>query len=272
MNVTLLGALRQPDTYQRRSDFYRAWEVSLRATRNVAESLQVMEPPPDAGLEEARTYLVEGMAKGRPVGVVAKLRPDLFPVLDQLLIVAGENFGTLHDSLRLLSEYYLREHARFTRIRGWAGVPIVLGVAASFAAPFPLFLDDRVPVYSAAAIGGVLAVYALGGIPVSLLYSVAEGLDRIRRPRFAWALAIGLESGLTFAGAARMAATASGMSGVGRHLDGVPPKALKTMTLTQMLERSGVWPAMLERVRSADESSEYLSTLRVFAEHLESPP
>ena len=149
---------------------------------------------------------------------------------------------------------------------------IVLGVAASFAAPFPLFLDDRVPVYSAAAIGGVLAVYALGGIPVSLLYSVAEGLDRIRRPRFAWALAIGLESGLTFAGAARMAATASGMSGVGRHLDGVPPKALKTMTLTQMLERSGVWPAMLERVRSADESSEYLSTLRVFAEHLESPP
>mgnify|MGYP003351612171 CR=1 FL=1 len=135
MNVTLLGALRQPDTYQRRSDFYRAWEVSLRATRNVAESLQVMEPPPDAGLEEARTYLVEGMAKGRPVGVVAKLRPDLFPVLDQLLIVAGENFGTLHDSLRLLSEYYLREHARFTRIRGWAGVPIVLGVAASFAAP-----------------------------------------------------------------------------------------------------------------------------------------
>ena len=189
-----------------------------------------------------------------------------------MLIMAGENFGTLHDSLRLLAEYYLREHARFTRIRGWAGVPIFLGVAASFAAPFPLFLDDRVPLYSATAIGGVLALYALGGIPVSLLYSVGQGLDRIRRPRFAWALAIGLEGGLTFAGAARMAASASGMTGVGRHLDGIPSKTLKTMTLTQMLERSGVWPAMLERARTADESSEYLSTLRVFAEHLESPP
>jgi hypothetical protein len=118
----------------------------------------------------------------------------------------------------------------------------------------------------------VLALYALGGIPVSLLYSVGQGLDRIRRPRFAWALAIGLEGGLTFAGAARMAASASGMTGVGRHLDGIPSKTLKTMTLTQMLERSGVWPAMLERARTADESSEYLSTLRVFAEHLESPP
>ena len=244
----------------------------MRATRNVAESLQAMEPPGDAGLEEARTYLVEGIAKGRPAGVVAKLRPDRFPVLDQMLIMAGENFGTLHDSLRLLAEYYLREHARFTRIRGWAGVPIFLGVAASFAAPFPLFLDDRVPLYSATAIGGVLALYALGGIPVSLLYSVGQGLDRIRRPRFAWALAIGLEGGLTFAGAARMAASASGMTGVGRHLDGIPSKTLKTMTLTQMLERSGVWPAMLERARTADESSEYLSTLRVFAEHLESPP
>ena len=272
MNVTLLGALPQPESYQRRSDFYRAWELSLRATRNVAESLQAMEPPGDAGLEEARTYLVEGIAKGRPAGVVAKLRPDRFPVLDQMLIMAGENFGTLHNSLRLLAEYYLREHARFTRIRGWAGVPIFLGVAASFAAPFPLFLDDRVPLYSATAIGGVLAVYALGGIPVSLLYSVGQGLDRIRRPRFAWALAIGLEGGLTFAGAARMAASASGMTGVGRHFDGIPSKTLKTMTLTQMLERSGVWPAMLERARTADESSEYLSTLRVFAEHLESPP
>jgi hypothetical protein len=69
-----------------------------------------------------------------------------------------------------------------------------------------------------------------------------------------------------------MAASASGMTGVGRHLDGIPSKTLKTMTLTQMLERSGVWPAMLERARTADESSEYLSTLRVFAEHLESPP
>lgn len=272
MNVTLLGALRRPDAFQRRSDFYRAWELSLRATRNVAESVQVMEPPQDAGLEEARLHLVDGMAKGRPAGVVAKLRPDLFPVLDQMLIVAGESFGTLHDSLRLLAEYYLREHARFTRIRGWSGVPIFLGVAASFAAPFPLFLDDRVPLYSATAIGGVLAVYALGGIPVSLLYSVAEGLDRVRRPRYAWALAIGLEGGLTFAGAARMAATVSGMTAVGRHLDAIPPKTLKTMTLTQMLEKSGLWPAMMDRVRAADESSEYLSTLRVFAEHLESPP
>jgi type II secretory pathway component PulF len=272
VNVSLIGALRRLDVVNARSEFYRSWESALRAKQNIPESLQVMEPPGHRLLEEARVYLVEGIAKGRPVGVVAKLRPDLFPPLDQLLIGTGEGFGTLHDSLRLLSDYYRREFARMTRIRGWAAIPIVLGVAAAFVIPFPLFLDDRVPAYSAAAIAIVAALYLLGGIPVSLLYSFADRLDRIRHPRFAWTLAMGLEGGLTFAGAARLAATVGDMPDVGRHLDRIQPKVLKTMSLTQMLENSGIWPAMLTQVKAADEASEYLSTLRVFAEHLESPP
>jgi len=272
VNVSLIGALRRLEVVRIRGEFYRSWEVALRATQNITTSLQTMEIPAHPQLEEARQYLVDGMAKGRPAGVVAKLRPDLFPVLDQLLIGAGEGFGTLHDSLRLLSEYYMREFARMSRIRSWAGVPLALGVAAAFVIPFPLFLDDRVTLYSASAIAGIGAVYAFGGVPVSLLYSFAERMDRIRRPRFAWALAMGLEGGLTFAGAARLAATVAEMRDVGRHLDAIQPKVLKTMSLTQMLDGTTVWPAMYEQVKKADEASEYLSTLRVFAEHLESPP
>ena len=272
MNVSLIGALRRLEVVRIRAEFYRSWEIALRATQNITTSLQTMEAPAHPALEEARQYLVDGMAKGRPAGVVAKLRPDLFPIIDQLLIGAGEGFGTLHDSLRLLSEYYMRDFTRMSRIRGWAGVPIALGVAVAFAIPFPLFLDDRVPLYSAAAIAGVVAVYLFGGIPVSLLYSVAETTVRIRRPRFAWALAMGLEGGLTFAGAARLAATVARMPDVGRHLDAIQSKVLKTMTLTQMLEGTSLWPAMIAQIKAADEASEYLSTLRVFAEHLESPP
>jgi type II secretory pathway component PulF len=94
----------------------------------------------------------------------------------------------------------------------------------------------------------------------------------VNRPRFAWTLAMGLEGGLNFAGAVRLAATMAGMSGVGRHLDAIQPKAIKTMTLSKMVEGSGLWPAMVAQIAKADEASEYLSTLRVFAEHLESPP
>ena len=272
MNVTLIGALRRIERLRLRAEFFRSWEVALRATKDAGQALAIMDAPGSAELEGVRDYLLEGIGKGRPLGVVTKLRPDLFPVLDQLLIATGEGFGTLHDSLRLLSEYYLKDYARMARIRGWIGVPLAAAVVASFVLPIPLLWDVGRWTYSLTIIGSVVGIYTLGGIPASLLYSLVQHTSRVRRPRFAWTLAIGLEGGLTFAGAARLAATVAEMDGVGRHLDGIQSKVLKTMSLSKMLEGSNVWPAMREQVAKADEMSEYLSTLRVFAEHLESPP
>lgn len=272
MNFTLLGALRSIERIRQRSEFYRSWETSLRTHKDVTLSLTQMTTPEGSDLAAARDYLVEGLGKGRPVGVIAKLRPDLFPTLDQLLLATGEGFGTLHDSLRLLGEYYMREFTRVSRVRGWLAVPIVVWIVASFVVPFPLVWDVSTKAYSAAIIASVVTLYLLGGIPASLLYSLVKSADFVRRPRFAWTLAMGLEAGLTFAAAARLAATVSGLTPVGRHLDGIPMKTLKTMSLSAMLEGSGVWPEMLAQVQLADAASEYLSTLRVFAEHLESPP
>lgn len=272
MHFTLIGALRSIDRLQRRSDFYRAWEVATRTSEDVGRGLAEMEAPAGADLLAARDHLLDGIAKGRPVGVSMKLRPDLFPPLDQLITTTGESFGTAHDSFRLLSEWYLRDFTRLGRVRAWVGLPLVAAVVASFVLPFPLLWDRGGPAYSGAIVAGLALTYGLGGIPVSLLYSIAGGLDRIKRPRFAWTLAMGLEAGLTFAGASRLAASVGGMTAVGRHLDRIPSKDLKTMSLTAMLDGSGIWPAMLDQVRKADEASEYLSTLRVFAANLESPP
>ena len=272
MNFTLIGALRSIERIRLRSGFYRSWEVELRAKQDIALSVAEMEAPGDKTMEEARTFLAEGIAKGRPVGVQSKLRPDLFPVLDQMLLDAGANFGTLHDSLRLLSEFYLLDYERLARVRGWVAPPLVIGVIASFVLPIPLLWDVGSWAYSGAILGGVAAIYLLGGIPVSLLYSVAQRMARIRRPRFAWTLAIGLEAGLTFAGALRLAATVGQMENVGRHLDAIAPKVIKTMNLSKMVENSGLWPGMAAQIAKADEMSEYLSTLRVFASQLESPP
>jgi type II secretory pathway component PulF len=272
VHFTLIGALRSLDSIQARSDFYRAWETTLRVREDIGQSIASMDEPGRPELVAARDFLLDGIAKGRPIGVAAKLRPDLFPALDQALIASGESFGTLHDSLRLLGEFYMRDFERMTRVRAWVGLPLVLAVVGSFVLPLPLLWDSNRWLYSASIIGGVIGIYALGGIPVSLLYSLALGMNRIRRPRFAWTLAMGLEGGLTFAAAARLAATVGNFPAVGRHLDAIQPKAIKAMSLTKMLEGSGVWPAMQAQVKKADEASEYLSTLRVFAEHLESPP
>lgn len=272
MNFTLLGALRSIERHRRRSGFYRSWETSLRKQQDLTLALSQMDPPEGADLVAARDALVEGVARGRPVGVIAKLRPDLFPALDHALLATGEGYGALADAARVLSEYHLREYTRLARVRGWLTGPLIAWIVASFVVPFPLMWDVSTRAYSGAIIGSVAALYLLGGIPASLLYSVAQSANFIRRPRFAWVLVMGLEVGLTFAAAARLAATTSGLTQVDRHIEGIPAKALKTMSLTAMLEDSGVWPEMLAQVRRADAASEYLSTLRIFAEHLESPP
>jgi type II secretory pathway component PulF len=272
VHLTLIGALRSLNRIQARSDFYRSWEVALRAKEDIGQSIAAMEDPPTEELLAARDFLLDGIGKGRPIGVVAKLRPDLFPPVDQALIASGESFGTLHDSLRLLSEYYLRDFTRMTRIRSWVGVPLFLAVAAAFVLPLPLLFDDNRWAYSLSIIGAVVGIYLLGGIPVSLLYSLGQGMSRVKRPRFAFTLAIGLEGGLTFAASARLAAVMGQMPSVVKHLDAIQPKAIKAMSLTKMVEGSGLWPAMQSQIAKADEASEYLSTLRVFAEHLESPP
>lgn len=271
MNFTLLGALRRVERLRQRSEFYRSWETALRTYRDVALSVQQMDEPLNAELRAARAYLVDGVAKGRPIGVIAKLRPDLFPALDQMVIAAGDSFGILHDSCRLLSEYYLREYERLARVRGWLAIPIVAWFAATFVVPFPLVWDQGTLAYSAAIVASVATFFLLGGVPASLLYSVAGGTNRIRRPRFAWALVVGLEGGLTFAGAARLAATVSGMDDVCRRLDAIPPRELKTMALSELLNASGAWPEMVAQARKADAASEYISTLRVFAAALEVP-
>ena len=272
MHFTLIGALRSPNSIQARSDFYRAWETTLRVREDIGQSIASMEDPQHSELVAARDFLLDGIAKGRPIGVASKLRPDLFPPIDQSLLASGEGFGTLHDSLRLLSEFYLKDFERTIRVRSWVGVPLFLAVAGAFVLPLPLLWDTNRWAYSLSIIGGVIGIYVLGGIPVSLLYSLAQRMRRAKRARFAWTLAMGLEGGLTFAASARLAATMAPMPHVGRHLDAIPPKSIKAMSLTKMLEGSGVWPAMQSQVAKADEASEYLSTLRVFAEHLDSPP
>jgi type II secretory pathway component PulF len=272
VNVTLLGALRSLNRIQARSDFYRAWEGEMRSKQDIGVSIASMPDPQTEELLAARDFLLDGIGKGRPIGVVAKLRPDLFPAIDQALIASGESFGTLVDSLRLLSEFYLRDFTRMSRIRGWVGIPLVIALVACFVLPLPLLWDTNRWAYSLSIIGGVVGIYLLGGIPVSLLYSIARGMARVKRPRFAWTLSMGLEGGLTFAASARLAGVVGEFPAVVKHLDAIPPKTIKAMSLSKMLEGSGIWPAMQAQVQKADEASEYLSTLRVFAEHLESPP
>lgn len=271
MNFTLLGALRRVEQLRQRSEFYRSWETALRTHRDVALSLQQMDEPLNAGLRAARSHLVDGVGRRRPVGVIARLRPDLFPPFDQLIIATGDSFGILHDSCRLLSEYYLRDYERMARVRGWVAIPIVAWFAATFVVPFPLVWDNGTLAYSAAILASVAALFLVGGIPVSLLYSLAGASARIRRPRFAWALVAGLEGGLTFGGAARLAAAVSGMDDVRRRLDAMPAAEVKVMPLSRLLDAAGAWPDMVAQAHKADEASEYISTLRVFAAGLEAP-
>src|SRR5204863_8643366 len=121
-----------------RSEFYREWELGLREKQGHATTLERIGPQREHALEAMRAYLIEGLRKGRPLGVVLKARTELFTPLELALLVTGDAYGSVRDSLRLLSEWYLRDLARMSRLRGLMGIPIFLGVAAAFVIPFPI--------------------------------------------------------------------------------------------------------------------------------------
>lgn len=270
MQLTVLGALRRLDHTRLRGEFYREWEVALRNKLANADALEQMGPQQPPALEAMRQVLVAGLDKGRPINIILKLSPEVFPPLDAALLVAGESYGSLKDSLRLLSLYYVRDFSRMAKIRSWSIVPIGLALIASFVLPFPLLWDVSARAYSTAIIASVVGFYALGGIVISLMFSFAEGTARISRPRFAWALAVGLEAGLTFAGALTLASQISGISSIGRHVAKIPARQAKDMSLLRLLEGApGTWPALIERAAVCEQTGEYIATLHVFAQSLE---
>src|ERR1039457_524533 len=152
MSFTVLGALRSLDEPRHRAELYRAWNVGLAAglTSNVV--LDQMGPIAFPSVEEARRYLVVGTGQGKSITALVKARPNLFAPFEGAVLAAGDESGTLDQSLRLLTDHFAGEFRRRLKVRDALLYPVFVGLVASFSLPFVLLHKSPVKTYATAIV------------------------------------------------------------------------------------------------------------------------
>ncbi len=270
MSFTVLGALRALDEQRHRAELYRAWNAGVDAGMQTNVVLDQMGTIAYPAVEEARRYLVIGIGQGKSVTALVKARPNLFAPFDGAVLAAGDESGTLGQSLRLLTDYFSGEFKRALKVRNALGYPVFLGVVAAFGLPFVALPKSPVKTYVtwiAVLLAGFLLI---GGVFLSVLSSILLNTNALTRARFVRVLASTLEAGLPLGRAVRLAVDASGNRGLAEHIKKRTERELSTTPVATLFEGCEEIPAgLMGQMMIADATGDYRGTLTVYARELE---
>ena len=270
MSFTVLGALSALDENRHRAELYRAWNAGVDAGLTTNVVLEQMGSIASPSVEEARRYLVIGTAQGKSVTALVKARPKLFAPFEGSVLTAGDESGTLNQSLRLLTDYFSGEFKRAVKVRNALGYPVFLGVAASFGLPFVLMPKSPVKNYVTAIVILLAAFLLIGGVFLSILSSIFLNTISLSRARFARVLAATLEAGIPLGRAVRLAVDASGNRGLVEHIKKRTERELSTTPLAKLFEGCEEVPAgLMGQMMVADATADYRGTLTVYAREIE---
>jgi len=270
MSFTILGALRTLDETRYRAELYRAWNAGIDAGLPTNVVLDQMGPIPYPSVEEARRYLVIGTAQGKSVTALVKARPNLFAPFEGAVLTAGDESGTLNQSLRLLTDYYSGEGKRALQVRYALGYPVFLGIVASFGLPFVLMPKSPVKKYVTAIVILLTVFLLIGGVFLGILAPIFLNTISLTRARFARVLAATIEAGIPLGRAVRLAVDASGNRGLVEHIKKRTERELSTTPLAKLFEGCEEVPAgLMGQKMVADATADYRGTLIVYARELE---
>jgi type II secretory pathway component PulF len=270
MSFTVFGALRLLDESRHRAELYRAMHTGVAAGLSPGVVLDHMGTISFPSVEEARRYLVVGLGQGKSIGALVKARPKLFAPFEGAVLTAGDESGTLEQSLRLLTDYYAFEFKRCLKVRDALGYPVFIGLVASFGLPFVLLPKSPVRTYTLAIVAMLAAFLLLGGIFFSIMASLMLNTTALTRARFARLLAATLEAGLPLGRAVRLSVDASGNRALAEHIKRRSERELSTTPLAALFDGCEEVPAgLLGQMRVADATGDYRGMLTVYARELE---
>jgi type II secretory pathway component PulF len=270
MSFTVLGALRALDEHRHRAELYRAWNIGIAAGLPTNVVLDQMGPIAYPSVEETRRYLVIGTGQGKSVTALVKARPKLFAPFEGAVLTAGDESGTLNQSLRLLTDYYTGEFKRSLKVRNALGYPVFLGLVAAFGLPFVVMRKSPVKTYVTVIVILLVAFLLIGGVFLSILASIFLNTLSLTRARFARVLAATLEAGIPLGRAVRLAVDASGNRGLAEHIKKRTERELSTTPLAKLFEGCEEIPAgLMGQMMVADATADYRGTLVVYARELE---
>ncbi|MFI5312022.1 MAG: type II secretion system F family protein [Gemmatimonadales bacterium] len=270
MSMTVLGALRRLDESRFRAELFRAWATGLAAGFTHAVSLDQAGRSDSGGTEELRRYLLVGTQQGRAVGALVKARPKLFEPFEAAILAAGDEAGTLDQSLRLLADHHAREYKRMLKVRMLMGYPVFFLVVASFFVAHPFLVRGGWKVYLGAIAATLVLGMLLGGVVLSVFASLASSGAAYTLPRFVRALVTGIEAGLPLGRTVRLAVDCSGDSVIRAHVAKRSERDLATTPLVKLFEGCrSIPPGLISQMSVADATGDYANTLRRYAESLE---
>jgi type II secretory pathway component PulF len=220
--------------------------------------------------DEVRGYLSDGLRRGAAVGTLAKARPKLFTPLEAAILSAGDDAGTLDQSLGILADLFAWEYKRMLRIRLQMGYLLFLGLLASFVIASPVLHPGRWAAYLLAIALALAAFLLIGGVLISLVARTISGSARYTLPRLVRALVAGAETGLPIGRTVRLAVDTSGSAMLRRHLSKRSERELGTTPLATLFQGCReLPPGLIGRLLVADATGDYAGVLKPYADELE---
>jgi type II secretory pathway component PulF len=270
MSFTVLGSLRTLDETRHRAELYRAWNTGLGAGLTSNAVLDQMGTISFPSVDEVRRYLAFGTGQGKSITALVKARPKMFPPFEAAVLAAGDESGTVNQSLRLLTDYYASEFKRTLKVRNALGYPVFLGLVAAFGLPFVVLHKSPVTTYVKWIVILLAGFLLIGGVFISILASIFLNTNSLTRARFARVLATSLEAGLPLARSVRLAVDASGNRGLAEHIKKRTERELSTTPLVKLFEGCEEIPAgLMGQMMVADATGDYSGTLVVYAREIE---
>jgi type II secretory pathway component PulF len=268
--LTLFSALRRYDIPRYRAELFRAWGTGVSAGLTHAVALDALGVSKDARTEEGRRHLIVGTQQGKSIAALMKARPTLFDGFESAMLISGEESGTFGVALLRLADLYGRDYKKLLRVRVLLGYPIFFWVIGSFLVPLPLLKSRGWQGYLTGISLGLVALFLIGGVFLSLIGGVLAAGSTASIERFARALAALSEAGVPIGRVVRLAVDVSQNADLTRHIAKRSERELHTTPMSKLFDGCrAVPPGLMSQLAVADASGDYAGTLRRYADRLD---
>jgi type II secretory pathway component PulF len=153
-----------------RSEAYHSAATTLSAGVPIVRAMDTAARTSRGSMAVAMKLLAQSVEKGRSIGETIAEHRRFFPRLDERLLTAADESGTLAETFGQLSQWYQFRDRTGRTIRSGLFLPVMIFHAAALVAPLPgIFLDGgTVGDYLA----GVATILAAGYLPALLVVAL----------------------------------------------------------------------------------------------------
>jgi type II secretory pathway component PulF len=250
-----------------KAELYRAWRAGHGMGATHPHALEMIETHGAPAVETLRGHLLAGTRRGRTIASLVNENTGIVEPFERAVLAAGEESGTLEQSLASLATHFTDEH-RFL-LKAWSKLTYPLFVSAAFIviAPLPLLFMGGQRQYVLIVLIGLGIWYGFGGTAITALVSRYATKSGRVNARLARTLAAGVESGLSLDRAVTLAADVTGQREIVAHIRAISPRRLATQPASESFrDCPSIPPQLLAAMRIAETTGDFTGSLRRLAD------